>query len=67
MNPANRSNSSQVTYISITSPHGEAKRICIPKQGEQPPPYGVPRKSLYRQYSALSSVIFSISKQLEIV
>ena len=40
MNPASRNNNSQVTYISITSPLGKAKRICVPDQGKQPPPYG---------------------------
>ena len=30
MNPASRNNNSQVTYISITSPLGKAKRICVP-------------------------------------
>ena len=40
MNPASRNNNSQVTYICITSPLGKAKRICVPDQGKQPPPYG---------------------------
>ena len=33
MNPANRNSNSQVTNISITSPLGKAKRICIPEKG----------------------------------
>ena len=43
MNPANKSNSSHVTNIGITSPLGKAKELCIPDKGKQPPPYGALR------------------------